>query len=74
MGDEDGLPAAPATPETDKHTKLVTNLFGHNTEKVITIMKCIDAYAEVFKAANDEWTGLSGDTKYNEMRASRQAL
>jgi hypothetical protein len=75
MDDEDELPAAAAMPEanTDRHTKLVHSLFGCNTEKVIAMMKCSDAYAEVFNAANDAWTGLHSDTAYNEMRASRQA-
>jgi hypothetical protein len=69
---DDDVPAAPEV-DTSRHTKLLTSLFGHNADKVRSIMKCTDAYAEVFNAVIDEWTGAPLDTEYNEQRASRLA-
>jgi hypothetical protein len=78
MEDEDEDKAAPVVPEEEededeRHTKLLRTLFGHNTDKVRSIMKCTDAYAELFNSFNDDWTGAALDTKYNELRASRAA-
>ena len=63
--------SCPPPQEESRHTKILRQLFGHNTDKVRCIFESSDSYAELFNAFNDSWP-LVADQTYIDSRAARQ--